>query len=169
MNWRRLEILITASFGVATVLALTLVSVNTWAPEESVVRRIASDANIGFLDKLGGVSGGLVALVFITVLGGSIIMTLLLRGFEKLAEIREERKRIREEARAEGLAEGLAEGRAEGRTEGRAEGRTEGRAQAIAESNQAWEAWVKRLIEEGKIPPDVDFPYSNGASEHPGE
>lgn len=64
MNRRRLEILITASPGVATVLPLTLVSANAWAPEEAVFRRIASGANIGFLDKPGGESGGLVNLVF---------------------------------------------------------------------------------------------------------
>lgn len=83
-------------------------------------------------------------------------MTLLLRGYEKLAEIRAERRRIREEERAAGRAEGRAEGLAEGLAEGRAEGQ--------AERDERWQAWVNRLIEEGKLSPNIGLPPENGSS-----
>ena len=80
-------------------------------------------------------------------------MTVLLRGFEKLAEMREERKRLRKEARAAGMAEGMAEGRAEGRAEG------------VAERNQEWEAWARQLIKEGKLPSEIQFPSGSDEAE----
>ena len=69
-------------------------------------------------------------------------MTVLLRGIEKLSEMREERKRIRTEARGGGVAEGLAEGRAAGR----------------AENAREWEKWARKLIDEGKLSPNVELP-----------
>ena len=172
--------MVTASFGLATLIALALVSINAWAPKSWLLRQLASDPVVDFLARLGGVSSGLLAIIFIAVFGGSLIMTLLLRGYEKLAEIRAERRRIREEERAaghaegradglaEGLAVGIAEGRAEGiaqgRTEGLAEGRIEGRAVGQAERDERWQAWVNRLIEEGKLSPNVGLPPEEGNS-----
>ena len=84
-------------------------------------------------------------------------MTVLLRGIEKLHEMREERKRIREESRAAGLAEGLAEGLAAGLAEGR------------IERDKEWEAWAERLIEQGLLPPDVSLPsVDNTPDKHQG-
>ena len=91
-------------------------------------------------------------------------MTLLLRGYEKLAEIRAERRRIREEERAAGHAEGHADGLVEGRAEGLAQGLAEGRAVGQAERDERWQAWVNRLIEEGKLSPNVGLPPEEGNS-----
>ena len=172
MNWRRLELLVTTSFGLATLIALALVSINAWAPKSWLLRQLASDPVVDFLARLGGVSSGLLAIIFIAVFGGSLIMTLLLRGYEKLAEIRAERRRIREEeraaghaeGRAEGLAVGIAEGRAEGLSQGRTEGLAEGRAVGQAERDERWQVWVNRLIEEGKLSPNVGLPPEEGNS-----
>ena len=99
---------------------------------------LASDETVNFLGELGDVSGGLLVIVFILIFGGNVIMTVLLRGIEKLSEMREERKRIRTEAREEGLAEGRAEGR--------------------AEVDREWAKWARKLIDEGKLSPDVELP-----------
>ena len=158
MDWRRLEFWVTIAFGIAAGLALAMLSVNTWAPAGSPLRRLASDETVNFLGELGDVSGGLLVIVFILIFGGNVIMTVLLRGIEKLSEMREERKRIRTEAREEGLAEGRAKGRAEGRAAGRAEGRAEGQAEGRAENAREWEDWARKLIDEGKLSPDVELP-----------
>ena len=138
MDWRRLEFWVTIAFGIAAGLALAMLSVNTWAPAGSPLRRLASDETVNFLGELGDVSGGLLVIVFILIFGGNVIMTVLLRGIEKLSEMREERKRIRTEAREEGLAEGRAEGR--------------------AEVDREWAKWARKLIDEGKLSPDVELP-----------
>lgn len=141
MSRHRLELWVTIAFGVAAGLALAILSIRTWAPDDWWLRQLLQEAVIDFLTELGDVSGGLIVIIFLLLLGVSVAMTVLLRGFEKLAEIREERKRLRAEARAEGLAEGRAEGRAELKKE--------------------WEAWAERLIGEGKLPPDVRFPSAS--------
>ena len=138
MDWRRLEFWVTIAFGIAAGLALAMLSVNTWAPAGSPLRQLASDETVNFLGELGDVSGGLLVIVFILIFGGNVIMTVLLRGIEKLSEMREERKRIRTEAREEGLAKGRAEGR--------------------AEVDREWAKWARKLIDEGKLSPDVELP-----------
>ena len=138
MDWRRLEFWVTIAFGIAAGLALAMLSVNTWAPAGSPLRQLASDETVNFLGELGDVSGGLLVIVFILIFGGNVIMTVLLRGIEKLSEMREERKRIRTEAREEGLAEGRAKGR--------------------AEVDREWAKWARKLIDEGKLSPDVELP-----------
>ena len=141
MDWRRLEFWVTIAFGIAAGLAVAMLSINTWAPAGSPLRQLVSDETVNFLSQLGDVSGGLLVVVFILIFGGNVIMTVLLRGIEKLSEMREERKRIREEARKEGLVEGLAEGR--------------------AEKSREWEEWARKLMDEGKLSPDVELPSTS--------
>ena len=71
-------------------------------------------------------------------------MTVLLHGYEKLAEVLAERKRRREEEKRR-----LEEARAAGRATG------------FAKRNQEWEEWARQLIKEGKLPSEVQFPTAS--------
>ena len=152
MNWHRLELWVTIAFGVAAGLALAILSIKFWAPEDWWLRQLIPPEAIKFLIELGDVSGGLIVIIFILILGGTLIMTVLLHGYEKLAEVLAERKRRREEEKRR-----LEEARAAGRATGLAEGLAEG----LAKNNQEWEAWARQLIKEGKLPSEVQFPFDS--------
>ena len=141
MNWHKLELLVAIAFGATAALALAIISIRTWVPDSWWLRRLITEEAVDFLKELGNISAGLIVIVFILILGGSVVMSVLLRGYEKLGEVLEERKRQQEEQRrilAEVKSQGLAQGR--------------------AASNQKWQAWAQQLIEEGKLPSDVEFP-----------
>jgi uncharacterized integral membrane protein len=144
MDWRRLELWVTISFGLAAGTGVFLLLFKIFAPQDGPLQQWAQ-GTITFLSELGDISGGLIVIIFIAILGGNIFMTVLLRGIEKLHEMREERKRIREESRAAGLAEGRIE------------------------RDKEWEAWAERLIEQGLLPPDVSLPsVDNTPDKHQG-
>ena len=112
MNWQRLERWVTISFGVAAGIAVIIQLTKRFAPEVWFLHRLARDV-ADYLDELGDIGSGVIIVVFLSVMGGSWVMTVLLRGLEKLHEMRQERRRIREEGRMEGRKEGREEGRRE--------------------------------------------------------
>ena len=112
MNWHRLERWVTVYFGVAAGIAVIIQLTKRFAPEVWFLHRLARDV-ADYLDELGDIGSGAIIVVFLSVMGGSWVMTVLLRGIEKLHEMRQERRRIREEGRMEGRKEGREEGRRE--------------------------------------------------------
>ncbi len=144
MNWQRLERWVTISFGVAAGIAVIIQLTKRFAPEVWFLHRLARDV-ADYLDELGDIGSGVIIVVFLSVMGGSWVMTVLLRGIEKLHEMRQERRRIREE------------GRMEGRKEGRMEGREEGRREMLATLRS-------RLMEMGHDPDEI-LPLGEGESE----
>ena len=157
MGWRRLERWVTISFGIAAVIGISLQAAGLLAPEGSLLKRSAQSA-IKYLTELGDISGGSIVLIFLLIMGGNRVMTVLLRGVEKLQEMREKARRIREEGRAEGHAAGRAAGRAEGRAEGHAAGRAEGREEARSEAR----AELRVLLKEKGLDPDEFLPPGKG-------
>ncbi len=170
MNWKRLENWVTTALYIAGATALVIISVKRLAPERSLPQRIASDAAI-YLTELGNISGGLLIVIVLCILGGSATMASIFYVVDRYREWKKDERRrkeefirLREESIAEGLAKGRVEGRAEGRTEGRAEGRSEGRAEGRSEGRaqgrvegraSALDDIRARLIERGIDPNDI--------------
>jgi hypothetical protein len=108
VNWRRLELWVAISFGVAAVIGISLQLARVFAAEGSLLRQSAQ-ATIDYLSELGDISGGLIVIIFVVLWGGSGVMSLLFAGIEKYHEMKERHRRLREEGRAEGRAEARAE------------------------------------------------------------
>ena len=124
MDWKRLERWVTNALYIAGGTGLVILLVKHLAPERSLPQRIASDA-AAYLTELGNVSGGLLIVIILCVLGGDVIMATIFRGVDRYRKWREDERRRKEEfirVREESIAEGRAKGRAEGLTDGRAEG-----------------------------------------------
>ena len=125
MNNRRLELLITVSFGLAAGIALFIVSIRAFAPESWPIRRwVAYEPLIEFLTALANVSGGLIVIIFIAVLLGGVIMSLIFSGIDKYRAMKERDRLIREEALKEGRQEGLEQGLEQGIERGLQQGRS---------------------------------------------
>ena len=147
MNWERLERWITRSLYIAAGTALVIVLTKRFAPEEWLIQRLAKAA-AEFLDELGSVSGGVVIVIILSILGGNWFMSLIFRGVDMYRERKDRDERMKAEALEAGLAEGRATGLAEGRVEGHATGRAEGRAEARAEIRE-------RLLSLGIDPEEI--------------
>ena len=148
-------------------------------------QRIASDAS-SYLSELGSISSGLLIIVVLAILGGSVIMVSIFAGVNKYREFKENERRRKEErekrrkerearlkeavarGREEGMARGREEGMARGREEGMARGREEGMARGREEGmalgrEEVFDDVRTRLIERGIDPDDILPPEENGS------
>lgn len=167
MDWKRLERWVTNALYIAGGTGLVILLVKHLAPERSLPQRIASDA-AAYLTELGNVSGGLLIVIILCVLGGDVIMATIFRGVDRYRKWREDERRRKEEfirVREESIAEGRAEGRAEGLADGRAEGRAEGRDAGIKEGRAEALSDVRSLLLERGIDPDDILPPEENGSE----
>ena len=142
MNWKRLEHWVTTALYIAGATALVIISVKRLAPERSLPQRIASDAAI-YLTELGNVSGGLLIVIVLCILGGSATMASIFYVVDRYREWKKDERRRKEEfirVREESIAEGRAEGRA-----------------------SAMEDIRARLIERGIDPNDILQTSENGS------
>ena len=97
MNWQRLERWVTISFGVAAGIAVIIQLTKRFAPEVWFLHRLATDV-ADYLDELGDIGSGVIIVVFLSIMGGSWVMSVFLSGIEKWEEMKAKRKR-QEEAR----------------------------------------------------------------------
>ena len=142
MNWKRLEHWVTTALYIAGATALVIISVKRLAPERSLSQRIASDAAI-YLTELGNVSGGLLIVIVLSILGGSATMASIFYVVDRYREWKKDEQRRKEEF-------------VRIREESIAEGREEGRAAVFADVRT-------RLIERGIDPDDILPPEENGS------
>ena len=139
-------------------------------------QRIASDAS-SYLSELGSISSGLLIIVVLAILGGSVIMVSIFAGVNKYREFKENERRRKEErekrrkerearlkeAVARGREEGMARGREEGMARGREEGMARGREEGMALGREeVFDDVRTRLIERGIDPDDILPPEENG-------
>lgn len=149
MQWRQIERWATIAIYVSAGAGLAVLLVETLAPAGSAAQQLAHIA-ANRLTRLGEIGGGLlfaVVLAYLTTMGGTWLMVLLMEGIERLKNRRArselQLEKIREEIRKEGREAAREEGREEGREAGREEGREEIRAA------------VRERLEQLGIDPDV--------------
>lgn len=114
MQWRQIERWATIAIYVSAGVGLAILLVEALAPAGSTAQQLAHIA-ANRLTRLGEIGGGLlfgVALAYLTGIGGTWIMVLLMEGIERLKN-----RQTREQLRIEKLREGIRE---EGRKEVRA-------------------------------------------------
>ena len=123
------------------------------APKGSLPQRIASET-ASYLSELGSISSGLIIIVVLAILGGSVIMVSIFAGVNKYREFKENERRRKEERekRRKEIEDRIEEATAEGM----ARGREEGRAAVFADVRT-------RLIERGIDPDDILPPEENGS------
>ena len=145
MQWRQIERWATIAIYVSAGAGLAVLLVETLAPAGSAAQQLAHIA-ANRLTRLGEIGGGLlftVVLAYLTTMGGTWLMVLLMEGIERLKNRRAraelQLEKIREEIRKEGREAAREEGREAGREEGREEIR----------------AAVRERLEQLGIDPDV--------------
>ena len=145
MQWRQIERWATIAIYVSAGAGLAVLLAETLAPAGSAAQQLAHIA-ANRLTRLGEIGGGLlfaVVLAYLTIMGGTWLMVLLMEGIERLKNRRAraelQLEKIREEIRKEGREAAREEGRKAGREEGREEIR----------------AAVRERLEQLGIDPDV--------------
>lgn len=153
MQWRQIERWATIAIYVSAGAGLAVLLAETLAPAGSAAQQLAHIA-ANRLTRLGEIGGGLlfaVVLAYLTTMGGTWLMVLLMEGIERLKNRRAraelQLEKIREEIRKEGREAAREEGRKAGREEGREAGREEGREEIRAA--------VRERLEQLGIDPDV--------------
>ena len=127
MQWRQIERWATIAIYVSAGAGLAVLLVEMLAPAGSAAQQLAHIA-ANRLTRLGEIGGGLlfaVVLAYLTTMGGTWLMVLLMEGIERLKNRRAraelQLEKIREEIRKEGREAAREEGRKAGREEGREE------------------------------------------------
>ena len=112
MNRRRLELWVTLALYIAAIVSLIVLFARRFSPEGSPLRRTAETV-AEYLGELGAVASGTIILIILLVIGGTVTMALLTKGYELYQEMRGRNEQLRAEGRAEGRVAGRAEARAE--------------------------------------------------------
>ena len=159
MDLRRLERWVTTALYVAGGIALVIILANRLSPSGTISHRLTASI-ADFLTELGDVSGGLLIVIILLMLGGNRIMVSIFEGVDRYREWRRKNEQIKAEAEAAGRAEGLKEGRKAGRAEGLEEGRAEGlevgRTEGLEVGRTEERALLRvRLVELGLNPDDI--------------
>lgn len=104
MDRRRLELWVTLALYIAAVVSLIVLLARRLAPERSLLQRTAQTV-AEYLGELGEVASGTIILIILLVIGGTVIMALLTKGYELYREMLGRNEQLRAEGRAEGRAE----------------------------------------------------------------
>ena len=157
MDWKWLERWVTTALYVAGGGGIVILLVKRLAPRGSLSQRIASEAS-SYLSELGSISSGLIIIVVLAILGGSVIMVSIFAGVNKYREFKENERRRKEEreTRRREREARIEEATAEGIAQGREQGIAQGRATALADVRT-------RLVERGIDPDDILPPEENGS------
>ena len=99
MDWKRLERWVTTALYIAGGGGIVILLVKRLAPKGSLPQRIASEAS-SYLSELGSISSGLLIIVVLAILGGSLIMVSIFAGINKYREFKENERRRKEEREA---------------------------------------------------------------------
>ena len=108
MHRRRLELWVTLALYIAAVVSLIVLLARRLASERSLLQRTAQTV-AEYLGELGEVASGTIILIILLVIGGTVIMALLTKGYELYREMLGRNEQLRAEGRAEGRAEARSE------------------------------------------------------------